>query len=329
MGGVVDRIFKQTILGVILAAACSSSPDEVPPETPPPAMPVDPKPETPPEPPPKRPGMAVPDIRSVETARVPKQLVLDVSRKLRDQLGMGGMLQILEIGQEEGCVVEACQLSAAQKTGASHLFHTRLVQYAESCVLLGVLYAAADGKSEWASTQAFPCDEAGVEQAVSSLATKFARRSAPPPAGPVHAVAPIQHKLKDLAWASESWAEYLTTLLAESGKTVIAASVIASNLGDEAEPYQACPDKKCAVGIAGDAEGIVLGKIAQKRKTCTFTADLITVATKTSSASAKATGGCEASDIADAIRKIGAGLTKTVQKEEVPPEEPEEESVPE
>jgi hypothetical protein len=185
------------------------------------------------------------------------------------------------------------------------------VQYAEQCVLLGVLYETETQKNEWAFVRAFPCDPAGVDHAVSDLASAFLDRAGSIPSGPVYAVAPVQHDINDIAWATESFSELLTTLLAAGGKTIVPASGVASHLPEsKKEANKSCPDKNCAIKLASATSAAlsVTTKITKKKANCTIATSVYVVATKTSSASASAEGGCGAADIAGGLKTIAGTL---------------------
>jgi hypothetical protein len=128
-------------LSVLLFAACSSTP---PPPPPPPAEPQPPPPEAAPAaPPPKLTSIAVFDLRSVETERIPKTLVGSVSEKLRSSLTATGQVAVTggaDIPSAESCIDEACRIGLAKELSTQLVLHTRLIQYDLSCFLVAALY---------------------------------------------------------------------------------------------------------------------------------------------------------------------------------------------
>lgn len=289
---------------------CKSAPKPAPP--PPKPAPAPP----PPPPPPPPPALHLPLIRSVDTPRVQRVQVEELSRKLADRVRQSGTFSIANIAtstKTEGappCFTEACAISAAQQAGIKSVLYSRLVQYAEACVLLGVLYDVESQKNDWAFSHSFPCEAAGVDNAVNELGAAFLARGQPTTRGPAYAVTPIQHDIADIAYASESWAEYLGTLLATGGKTVVPAANVAQPLAGKKEPYKNCPEKKCALelSLTAGAQRAITAKITRKKPLCTVTAAVYDLGTKTSSISASAKGGCAAADIADAMRSIATTL---------------------
>lgn len=279
---------------------------------------------------PKPPFLLMRGIRSVDTPRVPRTLVQDLSQRLSDQIARSGSYTVVETstvpsGSEDAapadCLTEACELTAAKQMVARSVLHTRLVQYAEQCVLLGALYETETGKNEWAWAKQFACDSAGVETAINEMGTAFLGTLPEAPSGPIWAVVPIQHNIEDLAYASESYAEYLTTLLASGGKVILPASTVATHLdAGKKDPAKACGDKKCAIKVsfaAGAAHGVA-AKITKKKNTCTVSAAVYNVATKTSTQSASADGGCAAGDIATALKTIADKFNEVKEKPPVP-----------
>ncbi len=265
-------------------------------------------------------------IRSVDTPRVPRTLVQDLSKRLSDQIANSGSYTVVETstvpsGSDDAsnadCLTEICELNAAKSMVARSVFHARLVQYAEQCVLVGMMYETETQRNEWAFAKQFACDTASVEGAISDLGTAFLGSLPESPVGPIWAVTPIQHNIEDLAYASESYAEYLTTLLAVGRKVVIPASQVATHLdAGKKDPARACADKKCAIKVAlsaGAAHGVAT-KITKKKANCTVSASVYNVATKTSTQSASAEGGCAAGDIATALKSIATTLTAEKDK---------------
>jgi len=265
-------------------------------------------------------------VRSVGTSRVPRQLVEDLSRRMGDRIQGSGTFRLASTSTraEDVCLVESCEINAARQAGARAAFHTRLVQYGDSCVLLAALYDAESGHDEWSSTSAFPCEAAAVDAAMGTLSEAFLTRAPPVPRGPVFAVTPIQHDVTEIAFATESFAEYLTTLMSAAGHTTLPASGVASPLvAKKVELNKSC-DKGCAIGLAPDAtaEKAVVTKITRKNKVCTIVATVHDLATKDSSVSANAKGGCESANIAEGLRTIASALTPAPPKAEPPPPPP-------
>lgn len=297
------------ILVSLVAFGCGG---HKPPPAPPPK--ASPPPPPPPPPKPKPPLLYLPAVRSVDTPRVPRAGVEEGSQRLASRIAASETFSLAPVATSSGaapCVIESCVISAAQQAGARSVLYSRLVQYAESCVLLAVLYDAETSKNEWAFARPVACEPVAVDGAITELGGAFLGRPGKTPVGPAWAVAPIQHDITDSAFATESWAELLTTLIAASGKTIVPASTVALPLqGKKVEPYKGCPDKKCAteIGATAGAARIVSTKIARKKPTCVLSAAVFDVSTKTSSISAAAKGGCAAADVAEGLRTVATAL---------------------
>lgn len=296
--------------------------------TPPPQQPQQqpvqqPPPQPPPEPPPL-PRLMVRPIRSVDTPRVPRTSVQDLSRKLNEQIAFSGKYSLAETSTTGGstaeCLVESCELDAAKASATRSLLHTRLIQYAEQCVLLSVLYETESGRNEWAFARAFPCDAAGADAAVSELGSAFLSHSEGSTPGPVWGVAPVQHDIKDVDWASESFGEVLTTLLAAGGKAVVPSSNVAALYQGKKDPSRGCPDKACALKLAtaASAQLAVSTKVTKKKQVCTISSSVYETGAKNPTATAKAEGGCAAADLAGGLKTIAGALI-----EATPPKVPE------
>lgn len=303
-------LWSAIALASLAFVACASTPEPPPPA---PAKAPPPPPPPPPEPPPP-PRLAVAPLRAVATGRVPKVLTDDLARKLEDQLyapGVAPLTNTSTLVDAPPCVLESCQLSAARSMAAATLLHTRLVQYAEHCVIVSVLYDTPTSQSIWAFSRSMPCEAAPLEEGIAALTTAYKERPPAPAAGPIHAVLPVQHDLEDVAFASESYAELLTTLLAEAGRTLVPASAVSVPLeGGKAEPRKACGDKKCAyeLGTNVGANKSVATKIVKKGKSCTLTAAVHDIATKSSTVTATAKVGCDAHLLAEGLRDVSAQL---------------------
>lgn len=299
--------------------ACKLGPQSMPPPSPPPPPPA-PPPVTEMPPPERFDVVAVAPIRAVPTDRVPVEAIDDLSRQLVRELGPSA--QPLDIQQEGGCTKEPCRLDAATTQGATHLLHTRLVQYEGDCLLLSVLYEVPTKKSAWGFVRELPCDASGLPIAVSELTASFAGRPLDVPDRTMFAVAPVQHRIRDLEWASESFGEYMTTLLAEAGYAVTPASVVAQPMIDGGQnPHRDCRRKKCTVslGINVLAPRVVATELRkQRRKKCSMQSSIWDVGTTTSTRSAKARGGCEAQDIARGLREIVATFAERPLPEDMP-----------
>ncbi len=300
----------------LFLASCASTPE--PPPPPPPVKKAEPPPP-PPEPPPP-PRLAVAPLRAVATTRVPATLTESLDGKLKDKLYAPGVAALpatststLAEGGGAPCVLESCQLAAARDLSAATLLHTRLVQYAEHCLIIGVLYDTPTAQSIWAFSRNMPCEAGPLEEGIVALTTAYQERPPALAAGPIHAVLPVQHDIEDIAFASDSYAELLTTLLAEAGRTLVPASSVAVPLeGGKVEPRKGCVDKKCAyeLGTNVGANKSVSSKIVKKGKSCVLTAAVHDIATKTSTLTATAKIGCEAHLVADGLRDVASQLVR-------------------
>lgn len=305
-----------------VAFGCIGSTNTSPPQQPQQQPVQQPPPEPPPEPPPL-PRLMVRPIRSVDTPRVPRTSVQDLSRKLNEQIAFSGKYSLADTSTTGGggeCIVESCELDAAKASAARSVLHTRLIQYAEQCVLLSVLYETETARNEWAFTRGFPCDAAGADSAVSELGSAFLSHSEGSTPGPVWGVAPVQHDIKDVDWASESFGEVLTTMLAAGGKAVVPASNVAALYLGKKDPNRGCPDKACALKLAtaASAQLAVSTKVTKKKQVCTISSAVYETGAKNPTASAKAEGGCAAADLAGGLRTIAGALI-----EATPPKVPE------
>lgn len=245
---------------------------------------------------------------------MPAALIESLGARIGDQLAEPGVVPVSNTsttGEPTPCVVESCQLAAARAVSASTVLHTRLVQYAEHCWLLGLLYDAPTGQSLWAFRQAAACEAAPLEEAVSALTAAYRERPPTPAASAIHAVLPVQHEIDDVAFASDSYAEVLTTHLAAAGKTMVPASVVAvPREGQKLEARKGCPDTKCALELGANvgAHKSVATRIVKKRSSCTLTAAIHDLATKTATITATAKVGCEAHQLAGALRDLAEQL---------------------
>ena len=208
---------------LIASAGCSSSPKPKPPPPPPPPPPPVVEEEPPPEP---SEIVAVSNIRSVETEVVTAEVTKNLGERLVSSLGpRARALDISGSNDEKGCITESCQLEAATAQSATQLLHTRLIQYEGQCVLVSVLYDVESRRGQWGFSTMLPCDVNGLNEKASEVANAFSSRSDGNSAAPaVFAVVPVQHRLPDLVWATESFGEYLSTQLAAAGLPIVPAS---------------------------------------------------------------------------------------------------------
>lgn len=251
-------------------------------------------------PPPPSPVVAS-SIRGVGSDLISKDALNAASEVLWQAL-IGGARR-LEV-EGEGCLDEACQLDAAKNQTALSLLHSRLVQYDGNCVLLGVLYDVESKASEWGFVGRFPCSPEGVNDAATQLASAFQKREPPAADRALLVVTPVQHKMNDLLWASESFGEYLTTLLAEAGLKMAPATLVASPLVSKNAPlHTACGNKSCPLELGGalGAAMAVAPQVNTKGKSCELEAKVYTLGKKPTSQSQKAQGGCSAKDLAETI----------------------------
>jgi hypothetical protein len=250
---------------------------------------------------------------------VPRAAVEAISPSLAQRVAGAGRYALVQapaptVGADGAprCVTEACERETATREGAEELLYTRLVQYAESCVLLATLYEPKAGANRWAWTQTFACEPAAVEVAVRALGDAFVARNTPPPSGPLFAVAPVQHDVADVAFASESFAPFVTTLLAAAGKNVIIAADVAAKLPpSKLEAARACGTDKCAVelGAAVNAERVVAVRVTKRRAQCTATATVLDVSTKKPlGPPTTSPGGCTAPDLAASLRTVAEAI---------------------
>ncbi len=291
------------VAGITGVGACSTS--STPPPPPPPTEPP------PPPPPPPADVLAVSAIRGVQTEIVPQALLDSLTERLRAEVGPAGQpLDLASTADPTKCVSETCRLEAAKAQAAKRLLHTRLIQYDAYCVLLSVLYDVESKQSEWGYASALPCQQEGLTARVSALAAAFANR--PPGASKApYAVIPVQHKLEDLVWASESFAEYITALLAQSGLTVLPSAFVLEGLGARKEtPHRACGGKSCPaeLAMAANASQSVTTQIKKRGRKCSVGLAIYSVQTKTSTRSEQVQGGCEAKQIAESIEQAATAL---------------------
>jgi hypothetical protein len=195
--------------------------------------------------------------------------------------------------------------------GTPMLLHTRLVQYAETCLLLGAEYEVSSGLARWGYATTTLCEAAGLEAAVDGLLAAYESRG-PAAEGVTYAVAPVQHDVDDIAYATESYAEYLGTLYAASGRVVVSSPRVAQPLLEaQKELRKGCPDKRCAyeLGAAVSASKVVAAKLSKRSKTaCTLTAVVHDLATKTATLTATAKVGCGAYEVAEGLRGLSEKL---------------------
>lgn len=263
--------------------------------------------------------MAVAPLRAVATTRVPAALIESLDGMLKDKLYAPGVATLSSASTSTladaggPCVVESCQLSSARAMSAATILHTRLVQYAEHCMVVAVLYDTPTAQSIWAFSRNMPCEAGPLEEGIGALSAAYQERPPTPAAGPIHAVLPVQHDIEDIAFASESYAEVLTTLLAEAGRTLVPASSVSVPLeGGKVEPRKGCVDKKCAyeLGTNVGANKSISSKIVKKGKSCVLTAAIHDIATKTSTITATAKVGCDAHLLADGLRDVSSQLVR-------------------
>ncbi len=213
------------------------------------------------------------------------------------------------------------------------MLHTRLVQYEQHCVLLSVLYDVQSRTSRWGFTASLPCEADRLEEGTSQIASAFASRppNVPGDNGAVtFAIIPVQHRVKELVWATESFAEVLSTMVAEAGFAVVPASVVAENLKNAKEPHRACGTERCALELATSAQAArcITTEIRKRGAKCSVTASSYDVAKKRRIKKTMARGGCEAHEVAASLQQVAKtlliGTVKAPPKEE-PKAEPKDE----
>lgn len=297
---------------VVSCAACASSPEPQPAEPPPPP----PKVEEPPPPPPPPPKLAVTAVRGVATESVPQAVIEKMSAKVASALSAEGQRNTV-LDLDKDCNAEPCQLEAAKQTPAEHLLHTRIVQYLPTCIVLGTLYNVSSGRGEWGFSKTGECAEGALDATIEELAKSMAARQESAAGSSVFAVAPLQHKMQDLAWATESLAEHLTSLLAAQSRTVVAATAVAKALADKGPDLsRACGNKACAqeAGKAVGADRVVVISVAKRGKGCAVDATTFEVASGKGAKEKTITPpSCAAQDIAGAMELLAENIASKAE----------------